>query len=359
MSSSWGKRIRISLFGESRGAAVGVVLDGLPAGEALDLKQLQHFMSRRAPDGDELSSSRREADEPKILSGLKSGFTTGAPLAILIENKDAVQPEGEDRTRVPRPGHADYPAQVKYHGYQDAGGGGHFSGRLTAPLCAAGGICLQLLSRRGITIGAHIASIASVQDERFNAVHLELQTLQKLQSLRMPVLSAEAGDQMRRAILCEASDGDSLGGVIECAALGLPIGLGGAWFGGLESRIASLVYAIPAVKGLEFGDGFAAANMRGSEHNDAYVLRDGALGMETNHAGGVLGGMSTGLPLIFRTAFKPTPSIAKPQRTVDLQSGEETTLCVTGRNDPCVVLRAVPAVEAATAIALLDALLEG
>ncbi|MBQ1805964.1 MAG: chorismate synthase [Oscillospiraceae bacterium] len=349
MSSSFGENIRVSIFGQSHSGAIGVTVDGLPAGEKIDLAQLQRFLDRRAPGRNDYSTARREADVPEILCGLKDGLTCGAPLTAIIRNGDVRSQDYEVLRTTPRPGHADFTAQVKYGGAQDAAGGGHFSGRLTAPLCIAGGICLQLLAREGITVISRIASIAGVADEG----ELTGSTAEK----DFPVVSDVRGEEMRAAIEAARTEGDSVGGVIECAVLGVPAGLGDPMFDGMENRIAAVVFGIPAVKGIEFGAGFAAAAMRGSEHNDAFALQDGRVVTKTNHCGGILGGITTGMPISFRAAVKPTPSIAREQESVDLDMMQIVKLRVGGRHDPCIVPRAVPCVEAAAAIAVYDALL--
>ncbi len=349
MSSSYGENLRLNIFGQSHSPAVGMTLEGLPAGEKLDLDALSAFLQRRAPGRSDYSTSRREADAPEFLSGLKGDVTCGTPLTAIIRNTDVRSQDYRDFVRIPRPGHADYTAQVKYGGAQDPAGGGHFSGRLTAPLCIAGGICLQLLEKEGMRIVARIAQIADVFDEGT----LTLSVTGK----EFPVVSDARGVEMKRRIAEAAAEEDSLGGVIECAAFGLPAGLGDPMFGGLENRIAAAVFGIPAVKGIEFGAGFGAASLRGSENNDPFLVQDGEVVTATNNCGGILGGISTGMPLVFRAAIKPTPSIGREQDSVDLQTLEPAKLRVGGRHDPCIVPRAVPAIEAAAAIALYDALL--
>ena len=358
MSSTWGNKIKISVFGQSHAEAIGVCVDGLPAGERVDREELRRFMQRRAPGRSAVSTPRREADEVKILCGLVEDVTCGAPLAAIIENTNTRSKDYEFLKETPRPAHADYPAQVKFGGFQDVRGGGHFSGRLTAPLCIAGGICLQILARKGIEIAAHISSVGDVQDKGFDPMGLSRESLAGLRAADFPTLSAEKGEEMSALILAAAAEGDSVGGTVECIVTGLPVGIGGPLFGGLDGKIASAIFGIPAVKGIEFGAGFAAARMKGSENNDPYTVKDGKIQTLSNNAGGILGGISTGMPLLFKTAFKPTPSITKPQQSVRLSTLEETELRVVGRHDPCIVPRAVPVVEAVTAIALLDALLE-
>ena len=355
MSSMFGEHVRLSLFGQSHGEAVGCVLDGLPAGEAVDMDALRAFLQRRAPGG-AYATRRKEADEPEIVSGLVDGRTCGAPLCALIRNTDTHSKDYEALRDMPRPGHADYPAQVKYGGYQDVRGGGHFSARVTAAMCAAGGILLQLLSRRGVTVGAHLLSVGAVTDARFDPLAVSPDDLLRAQA-GFPTLSEDAAANMQALITEIRARKDSVGGVVECAVLGLPVGLGEPMFGGLENVIAQAVFAIPAVKGVEFGDGFAAAEMTGSQHNDPYEWRDGQPKTQSNHAGGILGGLTDGAPLFFRAAFKPTPSIAQAQHTVSYSARRDAILEITGRHDPCVAVRAVPVVEAAAALAIAQFLL--
>lgn len=349
MSSSYGENLRIHIFGESHGPAVGVTVEGIPAGERVDLEELQRFLDRRAPGRSAWSTPRKEADIPEFLSGLREGRTCGTPLTAILKSANTRSGDYDALRDVPRPGHADYTAWVKYGESRDSRGGGHFSGRLTAPLCVAGGICLQLLAREGITIISRVAAIGGVRDEG----ELTASTAEKA----FPTVSDSAGEAMRSAIAAARAEGDSLGGVIECAVLGLPAGLGDPMFDGMENRIAAAVFGVPAVKGIEFGAGFTAAGLRGSENNDAFSVENGRIITESNHCGGILGGITDGMPLTFRAAVKPTPSIARPQQSVDLNTGEIVPLTVTGRHDPCIVPRAVPCLEAAAAIAVYDALL--
>ena len=349
MSSSYGENLRIHIFGESHGSAVGVTMEGIPAGEAVDLDGLQKFLDRRAPGRNPWSTPRKEADVPEFLSGLREGKTCGTPVTAILRSATTRSGDYDALRDVPRPGHADYTAWVKYGESRDSRGGGHFSGRLTAPLCVAGGICLQLLARQGIEVVSRIAAIGGVQDEG----ELTASTAAKT----FPTVSDARGEAMRAAIGEARLAGDSLGGVIECAVLGLPAGLGDPMFDGMENRIASAVFAVPAVKGIEFGAGFAAAGLRGSENNDPFSVENGRIITTSNHCGGILGGITDGMPLTFRAAVKPTPSIARPQQSVNLKTGKIIPLTVTGRHDPCIVPRAVPCVEAAAAIAVYDALL--
>lgn len=355
MSSTYGEHLKLSIFGQSHGPAIGMVLDGIPAGLPVDLDKLQEFLDRRAPGRDDYSTPRKETDRPEFLGGLVNGYTCGAPIAATIPNTNTRSGDYSNLKDCPRPGHADYTAQIKYGGYQDSAGGGHFSGRLTAPVCIAGGLCKQWLKFMGVRIAAHIAAIGGVVDE---PAHLDWADpdLDKLDKI-FPVVNPESARKMKEAIAMAKADGDSVGGIIECIATGLPAGLGEPMFGGMESKIAQIVYGIPAVKGLSFGTGFAGAYMRGSENNDQYVIANGAVRYKRNFAGGILGGITDGMPLVFEVAIKPTPSIAAAQNSVSLSRMQETELSVKGRHDPCIVPRAVPVIEAAAAIAIYDAIL--
>lgn len=354
MSSIYGNRISVSIFGQSHSPAIGVTIDGLPAGFAIDFEELHRFLARRAPGKDPFSTPRKEADMPVFLSGLVENVTCGAPLTAIIRNTNTRSGDYDNLRDLPRPGHADFTAQVKYGGFQDVAGGGHFSGRLTAPLCIAGGICLQLLKAEGISVSAHIASIGTIEDRRFDP----LTAAESVAGKVFPVLDDAQGEKMQACIAEAKADGDSVGGTVECAVTGLPAGLGDPMFDGIENRIARICFGIPAVKGLEFGSGFAGSARRGSENNDAFTVKEGRICTETNHHGGILGGITSGMPILFRIAFKPTPSIAKAQQSVRLSAMQEDTLEIQGRHDPCIVPRAVPCVEAAAAIAVYDALLD-
>ena len=358
MASQFGHNIRVSIFGQSHSRAIGVNIDGLPAGEAVDLEEAGRFLARRAPGKAPYATARREADAPVVLSGLVDGYTCGAPLCAIIENKDARSKDYEQLRDLPRPSHADYTAYVKYGKYHDIRGGGHFSGRLTAPVCFAGAVALQILARRGIWVGAHIAAIAGVEDAPFDPVDLTVEQLLAPGRSPFPVVEDSAGQRMREQIEQARLDQDSVGGIVECAALGVPAGLGEPMFDGLENRLAAALFGIPAVRGVEFGTGFAAAALRGSQHNDPFSQQpDGTVRTRTNHHGGILGGISSGMPILLRCAFKPTPSISQPQQTVSLSAHQDRTLVIEGRHDPCVVPRAVPCVEAAVALVLLDLIL--
>lgn len=355
MSSTYGEQLKVSIFGQSHGNAIGMTMDGIPAGLPVDPDRLQEFLNRRAPGQNDYSTPRREEDRPEFLSGIINGFTCGAPIAAMIRNKNTRSGDYENLKDCPRPGHADYTAQIKYGGFQDSAGGGHFSGRLTAPLCIAGGLCKQWLESLGIRIGAHLSSIAGIADlpVKLDWCSPNLDSI----GSEFPVINPNAGAKMREAIAQARADGDSVGGTIECVITGLPAGIGDPMFGGMESRIAQIVYGIPAIKGLEFGSGFHGSTLRGSENNDPYVIDNGQVRTGTNNAGGILGGITTGMPLVFTVAIKPTPSIARSQQSVSLQNTCVQTLEIKGRHDPCLAPRAVPVIEAAAAIAVFDAYL--
>lgn len=366
MPSTFGNALRVTVFGQSHSPAVGCVVEGLPSGHVVDMEALGRFMSRRAPGQGPWTTPRKEADLPRIVSGLNpKGATCGAPLAIVIENTNTRSRDYDNLMAVPRPGHADYTAWTKWHGNQDVPGGGHFSGRLTAPLCAAGGIALQMLAERGVRVGAHLLSVADVRDEPLcaldNAPASQARLQAQLDALAdgrtFPTIDADSGKAMLAAIDDARRELDSVGGVVECVATGMPAGVGSPMFDGIENLIARAAFGVPAVKGVEFGRGFEAARLRGSEDNDPYRMVDGTVTPVTNNAGGALGGITTGAPVLFRMALKPTSSISRPQESVDLTSGSDATLEVHGRHDPCVATRAVPIAEAICALSLLDALL--
>lgn len=354
MSSTFGEKIRVSIFGQSHSAAIGVTIDGLPAGFRPDMDKINAFMARRAPGRSEFATARKEADQFEILSGMADGVFCGAPFAAIIRNTSQRSSDYAPLRDTPRPGHADYTARIRYENHQDASGGGHFSGRLTAPMCLAGAICLQILEEKGVKIGAHILQIGAAFDRRFDPMAPELASVLPG---TLPVLEPSAADEMAAVIREAKEEGDSVGGVIEVGVTGFPAGIGDPMFDGVENRIAQIVFGVPAVKGLEFGSGFDCASMRGSDHNDAFILRGGRVETATNNHGGILGGISSGMPIVFRAAVKPTPSIFKAQRSVDLSAMKETELTIAGRHDPCIVPRAVPVMEAAAAIALADMLL--
>ncbi len=364
MSSTWGNNLKLSIFGESHSKAIGIVLDGVPAGTVIDFQSLLFFMARRSSKGGKLDTPRLERDFPIIQSGLLPDeqdpqrlIACGTPICALIENSNTQSKDYEQMKTIARPGHADYTGYVRYHGCNDVRGGGHFSGRLTAPLCFAGAVAKQFLRSKGIEVGAHIACVGSVQDTRFDPVGLDLRTLLSVQEKFFPVLDDSAGQQMQQLIEDSRDRLDSVGGIIECAALGLPTGLGDPMFDCIESRISSLIFGIPAVKGLEFGQGFGFASMTGSQANDPFYMQGGQVRTSSNHNGGILGGITDGMPLLFRTVIKPTPSISQKQKTINFKTGENVELVINGRHDPCIVRRAVPCIESAAAIALMDILL--
>ncbi len=353
MSSTYGENLKLSIFGQSHGPAIGMTLDGIPAGLPVDTEKLQEFLNRRAPGQNDWSTPRKEEDVPEFLSGIVDGFTCGAPIAAVIRNTNTRSGDYNHLKDCPRPGHGDYTAQIKYGGFQDAAGGGHFSGRLTAPLCIAGGLCKQWLEELGIRIGAHVVQIGAETAEGFDPCDPQLDQVGQI----FPTLRGEDAESFQAQIAAARSRGDSVGGRIQCAITGLPAGLGEPMFGGVESKIAQIVYGIPAVKNIGFGlgDGFASAC--GSESNDPFTVCDGTVKTVTNHCGGILGGITTGMSVIFDVTIKPTPSITTPQQTVNLKTGEITSIEVKGRHDPCIVPRAVPVVEAAAAIAIYDLIL--
>lgn len=355
MSSLFNGGISVSIFGESHGKGIGVVMDNLPAGEDIDLEQVYAFMARRAPRKDGTSTTRSEKDMPEILSGLYNGKTTGTPLCAVIMNSDQHSADYGNISHIARPAHADYTGYLRYNGANDPRGGGHFSGRITAPLVFAGAVCEQILQHRGVTTGAHIVSIKNVNDERFDPVSVTAQQLEAVKARSFPVLSDKAEEEMRSVINSAREVQDSVGGVVECAAVGVPAGIGSPMMEGLENVISQLVFSIPAVKGIEFGSGFDCTQLFGSENNDPFALKNGEIVTLTNNHGGILGGISSGMPIIFRAAFKPTPSIARPQSSVDFKTLTEEQLVIKGRHDPCVVHRAVPCIEAAMNIALVSA----
>ncbi|MDR0946893.1 MAG: chorismate synthase [Ruminococcus sp.] len=358
MSSFWNHNITLSVFGESHGASIGVVIDNLPAGEYIDTEALRTFMARRAPGRDKTATPRFEADLPNIVSGVSRGYTTGTPLAAFIANTDTHSQDYSNLSTLARPGHADYTGALHYKGFNDVRGGGHFSGRLTAPLTFAGALCGQILERRAIYTGAHIQEIHGIRDKVFNPITISRDELNKLTHKHFPVIDNKKGDKMILDIDKAREAADSLGGVIECAVINVPAGIGEPIFEGLENSIAQLVFGIPAVKGLEFGAGFSVSKMLGSQNNDEfYVDEHGYVKTYTNNHGGILGGISSGMPIIFRAAIKPTPSIGREQQTVDMKNLTNEKLTVKGRHDPCIVPRAVPVVEAAANIAVLSHML--
>lgn len=355
MSGVWGNKVQVSIFGESHGKAIGIVIDGLEPGVEIDMEAVNKEMARRAPGKNKLSTQRKEGDEVQIVSGFFNGKTTGTPLTGLIWNSDQHSSDYSNIKDTPRPGHADYTGFVKYNGFNDYRGGGHFSGRITAPLVFAGAVAKQILMKKNIVIGSHILSIHNVKEDYFDKVNINEETLKALTSKEFPVLDDAKGIEMKEAILSAKNDLNSVGGVIECCALNLPVGLGDPFFDSVESTLSHLLFSVPAVKGVEFGLGFDITKLKGSEANDEYYYDEAAnVKTYTNNNGGILGGITNGMPLIFRAAIKPTASIYKQQKTVNLKTKENDDIAVVGRHDPCITLRAVPVIEAVCAIGILD-----
>lgn len=359
MTATLGEKIKLTIFGESHGLGIGCVIDGLPPGFAIDLDAVKKEMQRRAPGKSPLATARNEKDAFIIESGFFEGRTTGTPLCVLIPNSDQHSGDYSKLKNVMRPGHADYSGKVKYNGFNDYRGGGHFSGRLTAPLVFMGAVAKQILAQRGIYVGAHIASVAGVNDVPFNQLGESADTFSELAQKSLPVLDDAAGEAMQEKILAAKQSCDSVGGIIECMAINLPAGIGAPFFDSLESRLAHALFSVPAVKGIEFGKGFALAQMPGSEANDQMYYDNGVVKTCTNNNGGITGGITNGMPVLFKAAVKPTPSIAKVQKTVDLSTESNTELVITGRHDPCIVQRAVPVIEGVAAWVILDMLLAG
>ncbi|MBR2152850.1 MAG: chorismate synthase [Clostridia bacterium] len=351
MSYDFGSKIKCTVFGKSHAPEIGVDIEGFPKGITVDFEKIDKMMSRRAPGKNAFSTPRREADKVEITSGVVDGITDGNIIHGVIKNTNTRSTDYSELKYLPRPGHADYTAFVKYNGKNDMRGGGQFSGRLTAPLVFAGALCSQILEQKGIEIYAHISEIAGICDEQISMVN-PCDELKNIANKEFPVLSDDKGEEMKTAIENARKKGDSVGGIVECFVMGLPVGLGGALSEGLEGEIAKAIFGIPAVKGVEFGAGFNASRLCGSENNDNFAIKDGKVVTETNNCGGILGGISNGMPLVFRVAFKPTPSISIPQKTVNLETLEEAEITIQGRHDPCVVPRAVPVVEAVCAIVL-------
>jgi len=358
MSSIFGKNIKVIVFGQSHSKAIGVTIDGLPTGFKIDFDELQNFLNRRAPGNAKFATARKEPDKPEFLSGVVDNVTCGSPLTAVIYNQNAHSNDYNNIIDIPRPGHADFTAQMKYKGAQDVAGGGHFSGRLTAPLCIAGGIIKQILSEKGIEIFAHISSIKDAYDDTFDKTNPDIEQLKVVSSKKFAVLNEQKGEQMLKIIEEAKQNKDSVGGTIECVVTGLEVGVGNPMFDGLENVISSAVFGVPAVKGIEFGNGFDSTCLFGSQNNDEFYYDNDEIKTKTNNHGGILGGISSGMPLYFKVAIKPTPSIAKQQNSVSFAKKDNVKLEIKGRHDPCIVPRAVPVIEAVTAIAIYDALLE-
>lgn len=354
MSGMWGNKLKVSIFGESHGVGIGITIDGLPSGFEINMNEILKEMGRRAPGKSKLSTARRETDSPEILSGYFEGKTTGTPLCAIIRNGDQHSKDYGKLKDLMRPGHADYPGYIRYNGFNDYRGGGHFSGRITAPLVFAGAICKQILESRGIFIGSHVKSIGEVEDKSFSEVELTKELLDNLKENELPLLLSDKEDLMRETILKAKSDLDSVGGTIECTVLGMNPGVGNPFFDSVESTLAHLMFSVPAVKGIEFGKGFEMSKLRGSECNDEYYYDGDKVKTYTNNNGGITGGITNGMPILFKVGIKPTASIAKKQRTINIAEKKDAELEIHGRHDPCIVQRAVPVIEAVTAIGILD-----
>lgn len=352
MSDTFGRNLTITIFGESHGEAVGAVIDGMPAGVRIDEDRIRMMLERRR-SLPQISTSRRETDLPQFLSGVKDGFSEGTPLTMVLPNRNHRRSDYEVLKNTPRPSHADYTGMIHYGGFNDASGGGHFSGRLTAPLTAAGAVCMGMLESRGITLGTHILRMHDISDRAFGSED----DLKRMNTAAFPVLDETAAEAMKQLIVKTREEGDSVGGILETCIMGMPAGIGDPFFDSLESVLAHGMFSIPAVKGIEFGSGFAFADMKGSQANDPYAYKDGRVITVTNHNGGINGGIANGMPIVFRTVVKPTPSIAKKQRTVDLSSGTDTVIEIRGRHDPAIVHRAAPVTDAVTAAVLCDFLI--
>ena len=356
MSGMWGNKLKISIFGESHGNAIGINIDGLPSGLELDLEAIAYDMRRRAPGKSPLSTPRSEDDLPEILSGYFQGKTTGTPLCAIIRNTNTRSKDYSLLKDVMRPGHADYSGNIRYNGFNDYRGGGHFSGRITAPLVFAGAICKQILKEKGIVIAAHVKSIKDIEDKSFLDSNLDLNIISELNKYELPLIDKNIEEKMRNAILEAKEDMDSIGGTIECGIFGIKAGIGNPFFDSVESTLAHLLFSVPAVKGVEFGKGFELTKLKGSEANDEIYYNGEDVKTKTNNNGGILGGITNGMPVIFTTAIKPTSSIGKEQNTINIATKENTILKVEGRHDPCIVQRAIPVIEAVAAIGIVELL---
>ena len=357
MSNIYGKNVRVSIFGESHGAGIGIVIDGVKPGTPVDMDRIAVQMARRAPGGS-LATARREADQVEILSGILNGKAEGTPICGIIRNTDTRSSDYLKTAGLLRPSHADYTGHIRYKGFEDIRGGGHFSARITAPLMFAGALLRQALEAEGIRLGSHILQIHQVKERSFSQEDLTEQNLADLGAMRLPVLDTAKEPLLQQEIEKARAAGDSVGGIVETAITGLPAGIGDPFFDSMESRLSQILFSVPAVKGVSFGSGFAFADMTGSEANDPFRLENGRIVTETNHNGGILGGITTGMPVVFQTVLKPTASISRPQRTVDIARMEEAEIAVSGRHDPCIVVRAVPVLEACACIAVYDAMKE-
>ncbi|WP_066504050.1 chorismate synthase [Abyssisolibacter fermentans] len=359
MSGMWGKNIRLSIFGESHGECIGIVIDGLKAGIQLDLDYIRHEMKRRAPGNSLLSTPRKEKDEFEIMSGYFNNRTTGSPLCCMIKNNNTKSRDYDKTKHLMRPGHADYTGYIKHGGFNDYRGGGHFSGRLTAPLVFAGAIAKQILEKDyNIFIGSHIKSISNIEDQVFGENTLDLDYICTLRNADLAVINTKIKEKMKKEIIKAKEQNDSVGGVIETAIINVIPGLGEPFFDSVESRLSQMLFSVPAVKGVEFGAGFDITRLKGSEANDEYKIENGIVKTLSNNNGGILGGITNGMPIIFRTAIKPTPSIAKQQTTINIKEKANSTIVIEGRHDPCIVPRALPVIDSVAALVMLDMIWE-
>jgi len=359
MSGVWGNKLKVSIFGESHGKAIGITIDGLPSGVKLDLDEIQKEMKRRAPGQNPWSTPRKEEDKVEILSGFFNGFTTGTPICGMIQNTNTISKDYSNIKAQMRPSHGDFTGFTRFDGFNDYRGGGQFSARVTAGLVFAGAIAKQILKEKNIIIGAHIKSVRNIKDDSFDMTNISEELLKKLNNSSFPALNEEVSEKMQAEIIAARDDHDSVGGVIEVAVINLPVGIGSPYFDSVESTLSHLVFSVPATKGIEFGAGFGISELKGSEANDEMYAEDNVIKTYSNNNGGINGGITNGMPLVFRVAMKPTPSIGKPQRTVDITTMENTIIEVKGRHDPCILVRAVPVLEAVTAIGILDLVLGG
>lgn len=356
MSGMFGNNLKISIFGESHGTAIGLTIDGLPSGFQIDLEKVNFEMERRAPGRNKLSTARKEGDNVEIISGLFNGKTTGTPLCGIIKNSDKRSKDYSKLKDLMRPGHADYTGNIRYEGFNDYRGGGHFSGRITAPLVFGGAICKQILESYGIKIVSHIKQIGNVKDDFFDKVNIDDSLIDSLRKEELPLINKDLEDSIRNEILDAKKEGDSVGGIIECAIINAMPGIGNPFFDSVESTLSHLLFSVPAVKGVEFGEGFNIANLRGSKCNDEFYYEGEKVKTRTNNNGGILGGITNGMPIVFRVVIKPTPSILKVQDTVDINEKKNCKLQIEGRHDPCIVQRALPVIEAVSAIGILELL---
>ncbi len=358
LSSIIGNKFKISLFGESHGKCVGVVIDGMPPGFEIDMEKLKIFLDRRRPGSSKLATARSEKDKPIFMSGLKENISTGFPLCVIVENEDKKSSDYDNLKELPRPSHCDYTALLKYGGFADLNGSGHMSGRLTAPICIAGGIAKQMLESMGIFVGAHLYAVGDIKDISYDFVDLDVEALKKTDNSNFPVIDKTQSEKMKKVIENVKKEKDSIGSIVEIGVIGIPKAVGKPIFNTVEGRLSQMAFSIPGVKGVEFGLGFDCAKLKGSEHNDDYIVVDGKIQTSTNYSSGIVSGMTNGMPIVYRCAFKPTPSIGKIQTSVNLETMKEEELLIEGRHDPCIGVRAVSVMEAATSLILIDMIME-